>query len=87
MSFGITIEQYTYANEVIYYCQWKEFYDFFVEKENGIETGKRYFYKPEVLKELVDYLECSGNPHLEEWIEYLKEELESPDEMYMVWFG
>ena len=40
MSFGITIEQYTYAAEVIYYCQWKEFYDFFVEKENGIETGK-----------------------------------------------
>lgn len=87
MSFGITIEQYTYNSEVIDYCQLPEFYNFFKQKEGEIETCKRYFYDKKVLKELVKYLRSCKNPQLKEWIEYIKGELENPDEKYMVWFS
>lgn len=87
MSFGITIEQYNYNSEVIYYCQFPEFYEFFKQKEGKIETCKRYFYDKKVLKELVKYLKSCKNPQLKEWIEEIHQELEDPDEKYMVWFS
>lgn len=88
MSFGITIEQYTYASEVIYYCQWPEFYEFFKNKEGSIEAGRRYFYTPDVLQELVDFLREQDNEYLEDWIGYIEDELSyKPDVKYIVHFG
>lgn len=88
MSFGITIEKYTYANTIIDYCQWPEFFEFFKAKEGRIEYCKRYFYTPDVLQELVDFLNTQDNEYLEDWIGYIEDELSyKPDVKYIVYFG
>ena len=84
MSFGVTIEQGTYANEMINYCQRVEFYEFF-SQFGEIETKKRYFYTKETIKKLIDFLKMKKDATLHFFIECLEEGLQ--DDFYMVYFG
>lgn len=87
MSFGITIEKYTYASDVLYYCCHPAFFEFFKEKEGSIEACKRYFYSGDVIRELIQYLHDQHDDFLEEKIRWIEEELNDPNDKYMVHFG
>lgn len=86
MSFGITIEQYTYAGDVLNYCCHPAFFEFFKEKEGSIETCKRYFYSGDVIRELIQYLHDQHDDFLEERISWIEEELNDPNDKYIVYF-
>ena len=87
MSFGITIEKYTYASDILYCCCHPAFFEFFKEKEGNIETCKRYFYSGDVIRELIQYLHDQHDDFLEERISWIEEELNDPNNKYMVHFG